>query len=443
VSIDDRDSSGLSRRGFLGGAAATTLWGALSGCGPDRVGPPNVLLIVADDLGYECLGCNGGTSYYTPFLDDMAASGIRFTQAYTTPLCTPSRVQLMSGQYPFRTGVSEHLMHRLRDDRWVEPSVIDLAGRFKSAGYSTAVAGKWQLAMFGDHPHHANEAGFDEYCLWTWDYQGTRESFRRYWRPGVWQNGKLNRDVHRDDVYGPDVFSGFLIDFMRRNRELPFFAYYPMVLPHRPYGITPASSEADGAEGVPDARRYAGMVAYMDHLVGRMLHTLDDIGLREDTLVIFTSDNGTPDEFISMMGDTPVRGGKGRLVAPGGHVPFLASWPGTVPAGRVTDALTDSTDLRPTLAEIAGVDPGPDRILDGKSLVATLRGEAGGVREWVYVQLYDQRVIRDRRWKLRSDGQFFDLASDPEERTPLAAGEGGEVAQAARERLAAALASLS
>jgi arylsulfatase A len=402
-----------------------------------------VLLIVADDLGYECLGCNGGTSYHTPFLDDMAASGMRFTQAYTTPLCTPSRVQLMSGQYPFRTGVSEHLMHRLRDDRWVDPSVIDLAGRFKSAGYSTAVAGKWQLAMFGDHPHHANETGFDEYCLWTWDYHGARESFRRYWRPGVWQNGKLNREVRRDDVYGPDVFSQFLIDFMRRNRELPFFAYYPMVLPHRPFDVTPASTEADSAEGVPDARRYAGMVAYMDQLVGRMLQTLDDLGLSEHTLVIFTSDNGTPDEFISMMGDTPVRGGKGRLVAPGGRVPFLARWPGTVPAGRVTDELTDSTDLRPTLAEIAGVDPGPDRILDGKSLVAMLRGEGGGVREWVYVQLHDQHVIRDRRWKLRSDGKLTDLESDPEERSPLAEGEGGEVAQAARERLAAALASLS
>lgn len=438
-----RDAPGLSRRGFLRGAAAATLSGALAGCEPERVGRPNVLLVVADDLGYECLGCDGGTSYSTPSLDALAASGARFTEAYATPLCTPSRVQLMSGQYPFRNGFADDLTQRRRPDRWVDPALIDLAGMFKRAGYVTAVAGKWQLALFGDHPHHANEAGFDEYCLWTWDYLGTRESFRRYWRPAIWQNGRMEQALHRNEVFGPDAFSAFLIDFMQRNRGLPFFAYYPMVLPHRPYVPTPGTPGPEAASRAEWPRLFAGMVAYLDHLVGRLVATLDEIGVREHTLVVFTSDNGTPAEFVSMMGDVAVPGGKGRLDRAGAHVPLLASWPGTVPAGRVRDDLTDSTDLRPTLAEVAGVAAGSDRVLDGCSLMPALRGGAGPARDWVLVEMADARAIRDRRWKLLSDGRLYDRASDPEERSPLAAGEGGEDARAARARLAAALASLS
>jgi len=397
-----------------------------------------VLLIVADDLGYEGLGCNGGTSYSTPVVDALADSGLRFTEAYATPLCTPSRVQLMSGQYPFRSGFGHHLSTRRRIDRVVDPSLIDLAGMFKRAGYVTAVAGKWQLALFEEHPRHPSQTGFDEYCLWTWDYRGQRESFRRYWRPGVYQNGQMNEVVHRDDVFGPDVFSDFLRDFMQRNRNLPFFAYYPAVLPHRPYVATPASGEGE----THAARLFSGMVTYLDSLVGRLVETLDDLGLREDTLVLFTSDNGTPAEFTSLMGDVPVAGGKGTLTRAGAHVPLVANWPGVIAPGRVSEDLTDSTDLRPTLARVAGVDPGRGRILDGYDLMPVLRGEGTSPREWVHIQMDDMRVIRDRRFKLFADQRLFDLARDPGENQPLTGNMGGDEALEARVRLGRALAAL-
>ncbi len=438
----DRDAPGLSRRNFLrrvaAGAAGATLGGSLPGCGPERVGRPNVLLIVADDLGYEGLGCNGGTSYATPVVDGLAAGGLRFTEAYATPLCTPSRIQLMSGQYPFRTGFDDHMMNLRRLDRVVDPSVIDLAGMFKGAGYTTAVAGKWQLALFEEHPRHPSETGFDEYCLWTWDYRGQRDSFRRYWRPGVYQNGQINAEAHRDDVFGPDVFCDYLLDFMQRNRNLPFFAYYPAVLPHRPYVATPAS----GNDETDEFRLFVGMVEYLDRLVGRLVASLDAMDLREETLVIFTSDNGTPAEFTSFMGDVAVAGGKGLLTRAGAHVPLVANWPGVIAPGRVSDDLTDSTDLRPTLAQVAGVDPGRGRIQDGHGLMPVLRGEGRSPREWVYIQMGEARAIRDRRYKLFADERLIDLVNDPDESQPLTGDQGGDEAREARARLGLALAGL-
>jgi arylsulfatase A len=437
---------GVSRRRFLQGAAAgaagATLGRVLPGCAGEGDERPNVVLIMADDLGYECLGCNGGTSYPTPVLDELAATGLRFTNAYVTPLCTPSRVQLMSGQYPFRNGWTGNLTELPREQRVVDTGLIDLGVVFKRAGYATAVAGKWQLASFAEHPDHATQVGFDEHCLWTWEYKGIREAYFRYWKPGVWQNGELNLDVYREEIFGPDVFSDFLIDFMQRNRQFPFFAYYPMVLPHRPFRHTPDMPRPPLMEPKDPQRMFAGMVAYLDKLVGRLTRTLDELGVRERTLVLFTSDNGTPREITSFMGDAAIQGGKGRLTATGAHVPLIASWPGTTPEGVVCDDLTDSTDFRPTIASLTGAGSSDDRTLDGIDLAPVLRGEGGHARSWVHVQMGDERAVRDRRWKLFHDGRLFDTVDDPLERRPIAPGAGDSEARAARERLQTVLASL-
>ncbi len=433
----------LSRRSFLRGCAAGAVGVALPSCSSEAAERPNVVLILADDLGYECLGTNGGTSYRTPFLDGLATTGLRFANAYCTPLCTPSRVQLMSGQYPFRTGWVENLTDLPRPARYVDPALIDMAVDFKRAGYATAVAGKWQMAYFAQHPDHATRAGFDEHCLWTWDYKGLRESYRRYWKPAIWLNGRLHGEVHRDESYGPDVFCGFLVDFVRRHRKVPFFAYYPMVLPHRPYQHTPDSKPPAGEDSGEwdEQARFAEMVAYLDKLVQRLVQTLDELALRERTLVLFTSDNGTPQEITSWIrsptGDVAVPGGKGQLTRAGAHVPLIANWPGTSEPGSVSEDLTDSTDFRASFAELTGAQVRSH--LDGHSLLPVLRGEGPGRRRWVYIQMGDARAARDLRWKLFADGRLFDLASDPLEQSPLAPGEGGDAARDARARLRAAL----
>jgi arylsulfatase A len=444
----------LSRRGFLRAAAGASLIGAFPQLAcrafADR---PNIVFIMADDLSYESLGSSGGTSYRTRHLDELAATGMRFTQAYSTPLCTPSRVQVMSGHYPFRTGYTVGLWELPRAKRSVDPALIDMGAVLKRAGYATAVAGKWQLTLFSDHPDHATLAGFDEHCLWAWEHplgewMGTT---RRYWEPGIWRNGRLDRSVLRGE-YGPDVFSGFLIDFMRRNRKGPFFAYYPMVLPHPPFLPTPDNrSEHDGArlrlsDALEDAESSAffpGMVSYLDKLVGRIAAALDELGIRERTLVLFTSDNGNPEGVTAKMGDVVVPSGKGQLGPFGAHVPLIANWRGTTPAGAVCEDLTDSTDILPTFASLADA-PLPDRRpLDGRSLAGKLRGEKAVHRRWIHLQVGDSRAVRTKRWKLYNDGRLYDLYADPLERRPLDARSESAEARAAREDLQRVFADLT
>jgi arylsulfatase A-like enzyme len=415
---------------------------------------PNIVFIVADDLSYESLGSSGGTSYRTPHLDQLATTGIRFTHAYSTPLCTPSRVQVMSGQYPFRTGYTVGLWEFPRAERSVDPALIDMGAVLKGAGYKTAVAGKWQLTLFSDHPDHATRAGFDEHCLWTWEYplgqwMGTT---RRYWQPGVWRNGRLDQSDLLHDSYGPDVFSSFLIDFIRRSRKGPFFAYYPMVLPHPPFRPTPDNRSQYDVErqGLSDAPKgaernalFAGMVSYLDKLVGRIVATLDELDIRERTLVLFTSDNGNPEGVASKMGDVSVPSGKGELGPFGAHVPLIANWRGTTPAGAVCEDLTDSTDILPTFVSLANAPPPDRRPLDGRSLARKLRGEKAVHRRWIHIQAGDSRAVRTERWKLYNDGRLYDLHADPLERQPLVAGGEAAEARAAREDLRRVFADLT
>lgn len=374
---------------------------------------PNLVLIMADDLGYETIGANGGTSYPTPSLDRLAAAGVRFTRCFAQPLCTPTRVQLMTGLSNGRNYISFGHM---------DPKAVTFAQLLKGAGYATCIAGKWQLGRDVDLP---KKFGFDEYCLW----QHTRRP-PRYANPGLETNG-VERDF-RNGEYGPDLVNAYALDFIARKKSGPFLLYYPMMLTHGPYQPTPDSESWDpkalGENTNVAKAHFEEMVTYMDKLVGRLVSTLDELGIRENTLVLFLGDNGTGRGTVSMMGDRAVTGGKGTTTAAGMHVPLIANWPRHISGGRVCSDLIDSADFFPTLLEAAG-EPIPANLkLDGRSFLSQLLGRPTQPREWIY-SWYSPRQNRnlavrefafDQKYKLYRDGNFFDISRDVDEKTPLA-----------------------
>ncbi|MCF7848379.1 MAG: sulfatase-like hydrolase/transferase, partial [Kiritimatiellales bacterium] len=195
---------------------------------------PNIILMMADDLGAEGLACYNSTIYYTPNLDKMAAEGMLFENAYATPLCTPTRVMVMTGQLPQKTGFRS-LISKDPQDRMPVP-LKTFGNYFKEAGYATAMAGKWQLGQFDSFPDQPVETGFDEYCMWKWFFDGKKTD--RYYGAGIWQNGK-SADLPETE-YGPDHYSSFVLDFIERKKDQPFFIYYPMALVHSPFDIPPS-----------------------------------------------------------------------------------------------------------------------------------------------------------------------------------------------------------
>ena len=386
---------------------------------------PNVVLFLVDDLGYEALGAYGGVSYDTPQLDRLADSGMRFTHAYAQPLCSPSRVKIMTGRYSRRNYTEWGVL---------PPGEITFADLLRDAGYATFVAGKWQLKGHEllwdvDEPcclgqgQTPEEAGFDDYLLWYLDGKG-----RRYADPLVWsrEGGAVVRDA-----YGPDLFADFVLEKIAgqaaERPEQPFLAYFPMVLTHAPFEPTPDSPAWSGDRRARDPAHFADMVAHVDTVVGRVVGALDRLGIRDETLILFTADNGTPRQITSRLADgRTVRGGKGRTTDGGTRVPFIASWPGTIEAGAVSDALIDLSDFLPSLAELAGAPLPGDRVIDGRSFVPVLRGEQATARDWVFTEFrprfprfQDATFVQDRRFKLYEDGRFFDVVADVLERHPL------------------------
>jgi arylsulfatase A len=401
---------------------------ASAGAAPAR--KPNLILIMADDFGYEGVTANGGESYRTPNLDRLARQGIRFEQCHVQPLCTPTRVQLMTGLYNVRNYV---------DFGTLDPKAKTFAHLLKGAGYATGIAGKWQLGEGRNLPQHF---GFDEAFLW----QHTRRP-PRYANPGLEHNGR--EQDHENGAYGPKLVNDFALDFVTRHRQRPFLLYYPMILPHAPFQPTPDSADWDPrARGETVNRNpmyYADMVAYLDKMVGRLVDKLDELGLRENTLVMFLGDNGTPVGITTQFKGRPYEGGKGTRDARGTHVPLIASWPGRIPAGQVNRDLIGSVDFFPTMAEAAGVPLPKDLPDDGRSFLPQLLGNKGEPREWLY-----SWYVRDggptatfefamsTRYKLYRDGTFFDLGSDWFEEHPLRVDQlRGERAAAAKKLQAA------
>ena len=379
---------------------------------------PNVLLIFADDVGREVLGCYGGESYETPHIDALAQAGTRFNHCYSMPVCHPSRICLMTGKYPAV----------LDNPQWgsfpAEQEGRTFAALLKKSGYATAVAGKWQLSLMKDDLQQPARMGFDEWSLFGW-HEGPR-----YHDPMIYQNGRLRTDT--TGKYGPDLYVDFLIDFIRRNQAGPFFAYYSMALCHDvtddigepvPYG--------------PDGRwlSYEEMAEDMDRQVGRLVAALDDMQLRDNTLILFTTDNGTaassylkyengtfirPKVFSKIDGRL-VQGGKGQLTDWGTRVPLIANWPGHVEVGSVCDDLIDFSDFLPTLAGLANAPLPENSPINGHSFTGSLLGNGKTSRIWAYSEGGSQRCfLRTQRYKLYSSGEFFDMKSDPNEQQPLA-----------------------
>ena len=382
---------------------------------------PNIILIMADDLGYECIGANGETEYATPELDKLAASGMRFEHCYSQPLCTPSRVKIMTGISNARNYITFGIL---------DPEATTFGNLLKAAGYATGIAGKWQL---GREPAMLEQFGFDEYCLWQLEKKGSR-----YNDLGSLQ---LHTGEELSGGYGPERLNGFVLDFIERHQDGPFFLYYPMLLPHAPFEPTPDSRTRDGSAH----ENFADMVAYMDKMVGRVVAQLEALGLRENTLILFTGDNGTHKSLSTRFNGQPYRGGKGTMPNAGTHVPLIVNWPGTVPNGVVSQDLVEFSDFLPTFVEAAGAGIPEDLALDGRSFLAQLKGEPGPSREWAHVWYSSEgnepseEWVRNQRHKLYRSGKFYDVQNDALEKNPLRLNQLDETALATHAMLAKVL----
>lgn len=410
---------------------------------------PNIVLIMADDVGWEVFPAYGGEDYRTPRLDAIAAEGVRFEHCYATPLCTTSRVQIMTGQYNFRNYT--HFGYLSAEER----TFGHLA---REAGYATAVAGKWQLnGIYNELPGHEERErpvalGFDEYSLWqlTRGRRIDEGGGERFWSPPIETNGRFVSIEENAGLYGPDLFCDFLCDFMERHRDRPFLVYYPMVLVHDPFVPTPRtigeaprdhSANREPRDPADKKANFVAMVEYMDEIIGRLVDRIDALGLAENTIVLFTADNGTHPKITSRWRGVEVQGGKGGLTDTGTRVPLYARWKGTAPEGAVLEDLVDFTDFLPTIAEALGLSGDGVPFTDGRSFLPQLRGEPGEPRRWAlnHYQPYWNREpgqwVRDAEYKLYRDGRFYHVPEDLDEARPLEPGAAGDAGEAVRRYL--------
>jgi len=431
----------VNRRRFLRTVGCGALMAPLAGFAVERharaakaAAKPNILFIMVDDLGKEWVSCYGAEDIKTPHLDALAAGGMRFENAYSMPQCTPTRVTLLTGRYPWRTGWVNHWdVPRWGVGYFDWTCHTTFARILKTAGYATAAAGKWQINDFRLTPDAMAKHGFDDWCMWTGYESGNPPSGKRYWDPYI--HTRAGSKTY-EGKFGPDIYTDFLIDFMKKHRDEPMCLYFPMCLTHGPQVHTP-----DEPDVKTSLDKHKAMVRYTDKLVGRLVKALDDLGIRERTIVIFTTDNGTAGSITGTLNGRKVRGGKAKESENGVCAPFIVNGPGLVPAGVVTDALTDFTDLLPTFAELGGAKVPDDWPVDGVSIAPLLLGKADdSPRKWIMalghgaakldadgvrgVADYATRVIRDKRFKVWVDKQakiirLHDLKADLDEKENL------------------------
>jgi arylsulfatase A-like enzyme len=409
---------------------------------------PNIILLLADDLGWGDLSCYGGTAVQTPHLDALAEGGTRFDRFYAAaPVCSPTRASIMTGQYPLRYNIHRHFNDR---EMYLPAHIPNLPKLLKTGGYKTAHVGKWHLG--GLNQKHINDRennipgplqhGFDEYLTQLED-PGVRAALgreRRLFRDG-------GKHLVRNDVNEPPVATHYTdingdqaVAWIEKFGGMghPFFINVWFVVPHKPYEPAPKPHwEGTGAEGISDDQhRFRSMMAHMDAQVGKIMAKLREMGLADNTLVVFTSDNGAAFE-----GDVlDLKGGKTDLHEGGIRVPMIAHWPGVIPAGVKTDAVGHSNDLLPTFCEAAGVRLPPywvDKI-DGVSLLGHLKNGAafergtlfwesdlykGLQRHYPKPKPYATEVVMSGKWKLLAykgePVELFDLSVDRVEQSNL------------------------
>ena len=404
---------------FLAGSSSRA-----DGATPASSQKPNVIFILADDLGIGNVGCYGSDHYRTPNIDRLAAQGTRFTRSFTAALCGPSRAMILSGRYAFRNGSSnQDACQRMPLEE------LQLGRVFKASGYATSAVGKW-----GQLPGDPDSVGFDD----TLRFNGS--GLYRNKKPGKTTVYRVNgEDRQLDDrEYMPDLMNDRVLAFLRFHRSKPFFLYYSMVHVHADIQPTPDSP--------PDSKDLFGdNIRYMDKLVGKLVAELEALQLRDKTLIVFMGDNGTgkAQDAKSTIGGRNVSGAKGSMLECGGLVPMIANWPGRVPAGKVSGDLIDSTDLLPTFAELIGGKLPENRILDGHSFARRLRGEPGPQRPWIYNQLAAMWYVREAGWKLNEKGELFDMSGAPFVEKRVEESDDSTASKAARQRLTAVLAQLN
>ena len=368
-----------------------------------QVKKPNIVFILADDLGIDGVGAYGADFFKTPVIDKLAKEGIRYTNAYTVPLCGPSRALLMTGRYGFRTGaVNQDMVSDIKPSaETMMPAIL------KKAGYTTSMIGKW-----GQLPSDPAAFGFDDYL--------------RFFGSGVYVSRPDKKDKYvingkeallKKQEYMPDLMHDHLVDFMAKHKTDPFYLYYSLTHVHGEIIATP-----DSKPGTTDYKElYADNIAYMDKLVGKLIHALDSLKLRDNTLIVFMGDNGTAGQAagIGRVNGKKIIGKKGSMQEGGSLVPMIVNWPGVIKKPGVSTSLIDAADFVPTFAEIAGAALPTNNVLDGKSFAYQLRGGKGTAREWIFTGLGNDWYVRSANWKLMRSGDLYDMRKAPFEE-PLA-----------------------
>ena len=385
--------------------------GGRSPAAQEQPARPNVILVLTDDQGWWDLGAHGNQVIETPAMDRLATQGVTFSRFYCSPVCTPTRAALMTGRHPQRTGAID--TYQGRDV--MDPAEITLGQVFRRHGYRTALIGKWHLGRY--RKYHPVMRGFDEFF-------------------GFWQYGFINRYFDPDELfddmtpvktigYVTDVLTDRAVAFVRAHKDRPFFLYLPYNAPHSPYDVPDPYIKKYLQKGLPHAEaRIYGMITSIDENLGRLLETVDELGLADDTLFIFMSDNGGVSGYFK----AGLRGSKGGVYEGGIRVPFIARWPKRFPAGARVDAPAQHIDLFPTLCQVLGEPLPADRAIDGRSILPLLEAGAGqSPHEYLFHQWCRVRPSPDKSWAVHHgryklvNGELFDLQTDPGEKNNIAA----------------------
>jgi arylsulfatase A-like enzyme len=383
---------------------------------------PNILLIVADDLGWGELGCQGNTEIPTPHTDSIAKNGIRFTSGYVSgPYCSPTRAGLMSGRYQQRFGHEFNPGPTAPDNFGIKQTTI--ANRLKDAGYATGMFGKWHL---GDGDSHPLKRGFDE-------YYGFLGGAHPYQTIGQGRNAILrgNEPVEKLEFTTLD-FGREAAKFIDKNRDKPWFVYLPFNAVHTP--MEAPQKYLDRFEKIADKKRrtFAAMLSAMDDAIGEVLGKIREHKLEENTLVIYFADNGGP-TAANTSTNGPLNGFKATVWEGGVRVPFLMQWKSKLPAGKVEDRPVIQLDVQPTVLAAAGVAVKPEWKLDGVNLLPYLTSEKKDApHDALFWRFGRQRAVRQGDWKLTDTGdgaKLFNLAKDIGEKTDLASQEADKLKQ--------------
>jgi arylsulfatase A-like enzyme len=384
---------------------------------------PNVVLVLTDDQGYGDLGCHGNPVLKTPNLDRLHEQSTRLTNFHVDPTCSPTRSALLTGRYSSRTGVWHTVMGRslLRRDE------VTMADLFAANGYRTGLFGKWHLG--DNYPYRPQDRGFREVLTFGGGGIGNTPDFwgNNYFDDTLRHNGKLEKF----NGYCTDVFFAAALRFIERNKDRPFFAYVATNAPHAPYNVADKYSKPYLAQGVPEQRaRFYGMIANIDENVGRLLARLKELGLEENTIVVFMTDNGTSGGYNEKSGghNAGMRGIKGSEYDGGHRVPCFVRWPGQLAGGKDVARVAAHIDVLPTLLDLCGL-PKPEKVaFDGASLRPLLTGKGDWPARTLLV--HSQRIdhpekwrkcaVMTDRWRLVNGKELYDMPADPGQKKDVA-----------------------